>query len=214
MGDLQLLRRRLVPVTGVGDLPLEGGHDIIFFSAKEKAVVLFIFSPWSCSCVSNGSHGPRYRERYKRSQPPTTSPPPPATLLSRSAPTTRCVTVGRLRDLRFLIRKLGFPLSGAPGGALSERTRMLRTWRRERLSLRERTVIAVAQGRVGTQVFPAPNQGQAHRLLLSVRSSRHAAMPIHSRVVQGCLHAAMATVSGCARNAVVHRPRNIYCPVF
>lgn len=47
VGDLQFLGSWLVTVAGVGALPLYRVAMTLFFSSKEKAVVLFIFSPRS-----------------------------------------------------------------------------------------------------------------------------------------------------------------------
>lgn len=38
------LRSRLVTMTGIGDLPLEGGHDVISFLPRKKQCIVYFLS--------------------------------------------------------------------------------------------------------------------------------------------------------------------------
>lgn len=74
MGDLQFLRSRLVTVTGVGDLPLEGDHDVIFFLPRKKQLYcLFSLPDHEVTCPM-GVMAPGIRNDIKD---PSTCPPRP-----------------------------------------------------------------------------------------------------------------------------------------
>lgn len=89
MGDLQLLRSRLVPVTGVGDLPLEGGHDVIFFLPRKKQLCCLFSLPGHAVVCPMGVMAPGIGNDIKDPSPPQPPHPPPR--CSREVPRRRDV---------------------------------------------------------------------------------------------------------------------------